>query len=698
MEKRKFIQVLVPLRLDWVPYYLLPEGVSVAFGDRVLVTFSGRQYCAVVVGTDCPAPENAAKVRYIDSVLGLPPISDGELKLWAFISKYYLCSVGEVYKIACPSGIADEDFDSEAETLRARIREKLGQAAAAREGTKKKAALLESARLAEEKLALIEGSDVSWQPVRPELSLAQQDALSAVHDAFSAGKGVLLDGVTGSGKTELYITLANEELARGRNVLMLVPEIALSGQLEERLRACFGARLLTYHSGETARHRALVANAVRKRPYVVLGTRSAIFLPHKNLGLVVVDEEHEGAYKQDSTPRYNGRDCAAVLANIHGARFICGSATPSLESIYNCLSGKYSRVALKERYFGSEAAKVEVVDTTAEFKKNGMIGSLSRKLIAQMSRTLAGSGQILVLRARRAYATAMQCASCGEIIKCPKCNVPMSYHKDTGKLVCHYCGCRKEVPSCPVCGGELVGIGSGTQKIEEEIREQFPQARIARLDGDTPPAERQAVTEAFASGETDILIGTQMLTKGFDFPGLKLVVAIGADSLVSLMDFRADEKAVQVLSQLRGRTSRRQERGLLVIQTARSSHPVYELMAGSISAETFQNELLRQREEFLYPPYTRMIDIILQDSFQTRLETIAMLIERDLSGIGAISIMGPFPPAVDRIAGKHIRIIRLTFKKDGRLPDIKKRLAKVVQNFQNEHKWQGHIVIDVDPL
>lgn len=696
MEGKRYIKVVVPLRLDWQPYYLLPDGMDVRRGSRIKVSFAGRSYSGVVWETDCPAPSKETNVRYADAAEPLPDITENELKLWKFIADYYLCTIGEVYKIACPKGIVRYDRSAKLAKLRESLDDKIAKADAARDGTKKKAALQEAIANLQSQIALLDDT-LPWEPVQTKLSKAQTEALGAIRKAFIDGRPALLDGVTGSGKTEVYITLASETLAQGRNALILVPEIALSGQLEARLQAYFGPRLYTYHSAETAVQRSIVTDAVRKKPYVVLGTRSAIFLPHTNLGLVVVDEEHDGAYKQDSAPRYNGRDCAAVLASLHSARFLLGSATPSLETLYNCNTGKYARISLKERYFGSSAAKVEIVDTTAEYKKNGMVGSFSRKLADQIKKTLAAGGQVLILRARRAYSTAVQCTQCGEIIKCPHCNVPMSFHKDTGKLVCHYCGARKTLEACPSCGGMLQGIGSGTQKIEEETSALFPEARIARLDGDTPAPARKEITESFANGRLDILIGTQMLVKGFDFPGLQLVAAIGADSLIGLMDFRADEKAVQILSQLRGRAGRRGNSGMLVIQTSRSSHPVYKLLAGLSGAEDFESEMNAQRQAFGYPPYTRMTDLILQDSFEARLDNLSMLLALRLRQSGIGTVLGPFPPQIDRIAGKFIRQIRITMPRDKQLAIAKEKLRSIVADFETFHKWSAHIAIDVDP-
>ena len=356
------------------------------------------------------------------------------------------------------------------------------------------------------------------------LSAAQKEALTSIRDGFSSGKPVLLDGVTGSGKTEIYVSLALDAISKGRNVLYMVPEIAVSRQLEERLKRIFGDMLLTFHSKESSASRVNVAEAMKNRQYVVLGTRSSIFLPHHDLGVGIVDEEHDSSYKQDApAPRYNGRDTALMLAKLNRADVVLGSATPSLESLYNCKTGKMAYVRLSERYFGAEDSDVEIIDTIAERRKRGMKGSFSYKLIERINEVLSDGGQILLLRARRAYSPAVQCVSCGDIPRCPHCNVPLSYHRQEGVLMCHYCGWRTPFDAkCGKCGGALEPVGAGTQKIEEEAAALFPSARIARLDSDTASAagRENEIIKEFSRKKIDILVGTQIIAKGFDFDGL----------------------------------------------------------------------------------------------------------------------------------------------------------------------------------
>lgn len=556
------------------------------------------------------------------------------------------------------------------------------------------------------------------------LSDAQNAAYISIKEAFRKRQPVLLKGVTGAGKTEIYIKLATDCLNAGKNVLYLVPEIALSRQLEYRLEKIFGTRLMTFHSGESIAQRRETASAVRQsQRTVLLGTRSALFLPHHDLGLIIVDEEHDSSYKQDSpAPRYNGRDTAVMLAGIHGCSILLGSATPSLESMHNCDTGKYALVTLDVRYHASEDADIEIIDTIAERKKRGMKGSFSIKLIEHINETLSKGGQVMLFRARRSFSPAMQCTSCGHIPKCPHCNASLSWHKSRcsgqeasgtaenaemmydgaaagGRLVCHLCGySRPFSEKCPECGGELRGLGAGTQKVEEEAAALFPGARIARLDSDTARSASygKETIRAFGRGEIDILIGTQMVTKGFDFPNLSLVAVLQADTLMSVQDFRADEKAAQLLEQFMGRCGRRGAKGLFVVQTSMPDHPVYSIIRGRMTGS--EGSLLNERKEFGFPPYTRLVNIVIRDTDEMRAARmgtkLAGLLE---SGTPPYTVTGPYIPAVDKVADNHIRIIRLGLRKDRQLAAVKRHLMKMLSEFMQKEKYEAHIVIDVDP-
>ena len=747
MNARTYVSVILPLRLTWNPCYYTEEAGSIVRGSRVRVQFARREYVGVVesVGVN-PSPDILDRVAPVLAVEDLPPVTEAELRLWDFVASYYLCSVGEVYRSAYPStSVAQEKT---AARIRERLSERLGRleeklAKARKDSTRERyQAEISAVR------ARLAGKAFSYDVLEaPDLSPSQSDAFAKILQAFDNGKIVLLDGVTGSGKTELYVALARQTLAEGRNVLYLVPEIALSRQLEDRLGRYFGEQLLTFHSGETIVHRQEVAAILREGSYVVLGTRSALFLPHHDLGLIIVDEEHDTSYKQDTAPRYQGRDTAVMLGSIHGSHVILGSATPSLESLYNCENGRYVRVWLPEKYHGGPEAAVEVIDTRAERRKNGMVGSFSRKLIAHISETLSAGGQAVILRSRRSYAPAVQCSACGAIPKCPSCHVSLSWHKVSGRLVCHHCGHQEPYTGiCPSCGGSLEPLGAGTQRIEEELQELFPQARIARLNSDTAQSrtEEARIIRDFSERRTDILVGTQIVTKGFDFEGLSLVAVLQADTLLGQQDFRADERAVQLLEQFRGRCARRGTPGLFVIQTAQAAHPVYRQIAGlretpstlstaSRVAETagtsqvadtvgtsrvadtlgndFARRLLAERQAFGYPPYSRIIQLIIRDTDEQRLDRMAGALADAICAAfvirptliagplpGSITLTGPYAPPIDKVAGTWIRHIRLTLRKDANLAPNKQLLAATLTRFETDHRYPGHIHPDVDPI
>ena len=592
------------------------------------------------------------------------------------------------------------------------------------------------------------------------LSAAQEVAYSKIKEIFVKGKPALLHGVTGSGKTEIYLKLAQETLERGNNVLYLVPEIALSRQLEDRISETFPEELLVFHSGETMVRKRDVAAALRHcasakdineyvdvsqntnvkkdsasedtltikassceaikktnhHGYAVLGTRSAIFLPHRDLGLVIVDEEHDTSYKQDSpAPRYNGRETAIMMAKIFGANVILGSATPSLESLYNCSVGRYGLVTLNKRFYDAADSDIEIIDTIAERRKNGMIGSFSRKLIGHMGKCLGEHRQVLILRERRAYSPIVQCQECGEIPKCRCCNVSLSLHRradGSERLVCHYCGRVYEYTGkCPKCGGNLKPMGSGTQKIEEETANIFPNARIARLDSDTAQSRKYETDtiRKFSNGEIDILIGTRMVAKGFDFSGLSLVAVLQADSILGQEDYRADERGLQLLEQFRGRCGRRGEKGLFVIQTSQPEHPVYQSMEGQLDGNGTMARFLGERKMFGYPPYSRVIGVIVKDYNQARVDLLSRELAEAIRGaLGARlsfapgvqnspDVIGPYSPAIDKISNQNIRQIRVLLPKDRSLVRNKETLAAAVERFEKEKKYSGHIALDVDP-
>ena len=808
MTGRIFIQVILPLRLEWEPFYyqeielsesagdasgLFPvtsigsvterDKEQVRVGDRVRVNFAGKEYVGVVSMAD--AGKQAEEMGIVDKVKpilgmaeGLEPVTKEEIELWRQIAEYYLCTVGEVYKAAYPAQkVEKEVVQARQEALKVEREEKNRTKIADKikrleERAEKKAELAAKARksesreryLAEKEMlegeigllvreltsmvgelcrttgsvtgygdsvtyhqdeepiggSIIETSEGTEKEI--SLSAAQEEAYSKIKEIFAKGKPALLHGVTGSGKTEIYLKLAQETLAMGKNVLYLVPEIALSRQLEDRISETF-PELLVFHSGETMSRKREVATVLRHagepaegKGYVVLGTRSAIFLPHKNLGLVIVDEEHDTSYKQDSpAPRYNGRETAIMMAKIFGANVILGSATPSLESLYNCSVGRYGLVTLNKRFYDAADSDIEIIDTIAERRKNGMIGNFSRKLIEHIGKCLSEQRQVLILRERRAYSPIVQCQECGDIPKCRCCNVSLSLHRradGSERLVCHYCGRVYEYTGkCHKCGGELKPLGSGTQKIEEEASKLFPNARIARLDSDMAQSRKYETDtiRKFSNGEIDILIGTRMVAKGFDFSGLSLVAVLQADSILGQEDYRADERGLQLLEQFRGRCGRRGEKGLFVIQTSQPEHPVYQSIDGKLDENGTMARFLGERKLFGYPPYSRVIGVVIKDYNQARVDLLSRDLGEYLRGALAVkvslapgvqngpNVIGPYSPAIDKISNQNIRQIRVLLPKDRSLARNKETLAAAVERFEKEKKYSGHIALDVDP-
>lgn len=756
---------------------------QVRVGDRVRVNFAGKEYVGVVSMAD--AGKQAEEMGIVDKVKpilgmaeGLEPVTKEEIELWRQIAEYYLCTVGEVYKAAYPAQkVEKEVVQARQEALKVEREEKNRTKIADKikrleERAEKKAELAAKARksesreryLAEKEMlegeigllvreltsmvgelcrttgsvtgygdsvtyhqdeepiggSIIETSEGTEKEI--SLSAAQEEAYSKIKEIFAKGKPALLHGVTGSGKTEIYLKLAQETLAMGKNVLYLVPEIALSRQLEDRISETF-PELLVFHSGETMSRKREVATVLRHagepaegKGYVVLGTRSAIFLPHKNLGLVIVDEEHDTSYKQDSpAPRYNGRETAIMMAKIFGANVILGSATPSLESLYNCSVGRYGLVTLNKRFYDAADSDIEIIDTIAERRKNGMIGNFSRKLIEHIGKCLGEQRQVLILRERRAYSPIVQCQECGDIPKCRCCNVSLSLHRradGSERLVCHYCGRVYEYTGkCHKCGGVLKPLGSGTQKIEEEASKLFPNARIARLDSDTAQSRKYETDtiRKFSNGEIDILIGTRMVAKGFDFSGLSLVAVLQADSILGQEDYRADERGLQLLEQFRGRCGRRGEKGLFVIQTSQPEHPVYQSIDGKLDENGTMARFLGERKLFGYPPYSRVIGVVIKDYNQARVDLLSRDLGEYLRGALAVkvsiapgvqngpNVIGPYSPAIDKISNQNIRQIRVLLPKDRSLARNKETLAAAVERFEKEKKYSGHIALDVDP-
>jgi primosomal protein N' (replication factor Y) len=661
------VDVILPLRLTGEVSYFLPDDLqdAVSVGSWVAVTFHGRRYLAVVSRKGALAAGIAPEVvKEIDEVKSeMPAISVTQMNFWQSIASYYLCTVGEVFKCACPAQFFKQ---------------------------------VEKKRSLPKKMPKYES--------KPEavLSQAQQQALDAIEKYFAEGmKTVLLDAVTAAGKTEIYMALARKTLGKGRGVLYLVPEIAMSRQLEERLGAAFGEKLLIWHSRLTPAVRKDIYDKIvsAKEPYIILGTRSALLLPHGDVGLVVVDEEHDSSYKQtDPAPRYNGRDLAVMFGLAHSSEILLGSATPSLESLYNARTGKYGLVELKERYYGEPELKTTVIDMNKAWAAHDVKGSFSMKLVNMMRSALDRKEQIMVFRSRRSYSSYVQCPQCAWVPRCPSCNVALSYHKFKNVLSCHYCGYQTPYEAaCSNCGCEGLALrGAGTEKLEEELQQLFPDAVVARFDADVTASAREEkkVLEGFKKGDIDIMVGTQMITKGFDFANLTLVAVINADTIVSMQDFRCDEKALQLLAQLKGRAARRGSVGNFVIQTWQSDYPVLkDAAAGKYDSAT----LLEQRRVFTFPPFVRLISLTVRDNYEGRVFTMASEIKARLSKMSGIEFMGPMTPAINKIQGYFITVFWIKLAKNASAKAAKKRVSAMIEDLRTFIKPPVDIVVDVDP-
>ena len=691
VEKR-YVEVLLPLKLDKTLTYRLPDGVKVAgepdtddpgsggiiVGSWVQVPLRGHPALGVVFQILDSAPKgvNLSSMETVTVLPDKPAASAEELAFWHDVADYYLCTPGEVFKAAYNSGLQRLMLQPD-KPKKKRVRRNAKPAPA------------ESGESLEQ---------------RHSLSGPQQRALSQIRAGFAAQKPVLLHGATGSGKTEIYLRLAAEQLSQGNDVLYLVPEIAVSKQLQQRIEAVFGEQLRVFHSRATLPQRYDVIDTLRRdsTPRIVLGTRSALFLPFRKLGLVIIDEEHDRSYKQDDTaPRYNGRDAALMLAARRKAAVLLGSATPSCEALYNVETRKFAQADLPERYHGGTDPAVEIIDTAQARRLGNMQGSFSRKLLKEMAATLETGRQVLVFRSRRAYAPTVQCEACGEIVMCPHCHVALSYHRFNNTLSCHYCGYHRPYSlRCPACNElALTERGAGTERLEEELREAFPDRRIERFDADTTESKQaeERMIRDFAAGRIDILIGTQMITKGFDFERLALVVIVSADSLFAVQDFRSDERAFQLLTQLMGRSGRRGERGKLVIQTFQPDHPVLQRLLHPEADTRPAAALLAERKAFAYPPYVRMIAITVKDRYEGRVWNVCRLIREAAGQAGIADIAGPVTPAVDVIAGEHIAQFWIKLSRSRSLAAQKRALYKHIEQIDRDFKGHTTIQIDVDP-
>lgn len=819
----RFADVILPLPLYRYFTYRIPDEMQgrLRQGHRVVVSFGrSKFYTAIVVALHDMEPQGY-EVKEIATLLDDEPIVlRTQLNFWQWIAEYYLCSVGDVYKAALPSGLKlesetsltinndyEEDVDNRLTEREAVLLQTLaGQGRLTVQELEKATGLRNTLpvlrRLVEREAVFVtERMRVNYKPktevcVRLTFEQGNHEALRAAFDlvgrakqqevlllsfldlshfmqkgcyvevsrsellaradvspAVLAGlvnKGVmetykrevsrfvplvhrsvelprlsdeqsralgeiygslgdksvsLLHGVTSSGKTEIYIHIINNILQQGRQVLYLVPEIALTTQLTERLQRVFGDKLLIYHSRFSDNERVEIwYKMLRSRePRVVLGVRSSVFLPFHDLGFVIVDEEHEPSYKQyDPAPRYHARSAAIVLAGMYGAKVLLGSATPSIESYYNALTGKYGLVELLVRYSNNPLPDVRTIDMREQRRRRQVKGNFSQALIDAMQGALKREEQIILFQNRRGFAPMVECRECAWIPKCTQCDVSLTYHKRDNRLVCHYCGYSCEIPHvCPACLQATIEVrGFGTERIEEDVEEMFPDVKMARMDLDTTRSRNayQEIIDDFASGKSKILVGTQMVTKGLDFDRVSVVGILSADTMLSFPDFRAYERAFQMMSQVAGRSGRGKSRGEVLLQTSQPELPIIGQVIAHDYIGMYQEQIL-QRQQFGYPPFTRLVYIYLKHRDEAVLDTLSQQYATLLRKVFGERVLGPDNPPVARIQSLYIRKIMLKVEIVASMSQVKDLLRKIYENSLADSRFKQLVLYyDVDPM
>ena len=739
--------------------YSVPSSLEeqVQRGVRVLVPLGrNKTYVGIVSEKHHRAPEGY-QTKDILQVLDVTPILlDSQLRLWHWIADYYMSPIGEVYKAALPSGLKAEDgFRPKTETyitLTPQFRNEQTLHVALNmlhRADKQLAALIDYLALSHwdsvegsvcretvveitrdellnaghslptvnalVKRGLLEvyerevgrlnhGGEPHLEKIRP-LSDVQQDAFNKIQFSFLGKNVTLLHGVTSSGKTEIYIHLIRQALEKKQQVLYLLPEIALTVQIMQRLQHVFGNRLGIYHSKYSDAERVEIwQKQLSQNPYdVILGARSAVFLPFQNLGLVIVDEEHETSYKQqDPMPRYHARSTAIVLAQMFGAKTLLGTATPSVETYYNAKTGKYGLVELFQRYKGIELPEIQVVDVKDLQHRKMMNGPFSPYLLNKVREALEHGEQAILFQNRRGYAPVIECKQCGWVPHCQHCDVSLTLHRNLNQLTCHYCGYTYQVPTeCPACGcQELRTKGYGTEKVEAEVQDIFPEARIARMDLDTTRSRSayERIISDFASGRTNLLIGTQMISKGLDFDKVSVVGILNADSMLNYPDFRAYEHAFMMMAQVSGRAGRKGKRGLVVLQTKSPDLPIIQQVVRNDYAAHYQS-LIAERQQFHYPPYYRLVYVYLKHKQDWVVDTAAAEMASRLRQWFGARLLGPDKPAVAKVKSLSIRKLVLKLELGINMGDVRKYLALAQQQMLQDKRYVSlQIYYDVDPL
>ena len=817
---KKYVDVILPLPLPKSFTYSLPDECAedVKIGCRVVVPFGRKKfYTAIVLNVHCCAPTEY-EVKDISALLDASPILlPAQFKFWEWIADYYLCTQGDVYKAALPSGLKLEsetiveynpDFEADAplpereqrildllavdsqqcvtklekdsgikniltvikslldkeaifvkEELRRTYKPKT-EARVRLAGTadeKRLHILFDILSRAPKQLALLmkyvecsgvlgagTPKEVSKKELLQRTNVApsvlnglvdkkifeiyyheigrldkqekeivelnplnefQQRAFDEVVQSFQEKNVCLLHGVTSSGKTEIYIHLIEEAIRQGKQVLYLLPEIALTTQITERLQQVFGARLGIYHSKFPDAERVEIwRKQLGENGYdIILGVRSSIFLPFRNLGLVIVDEEHENTYKQqDPAPRYHARSAAIVLAAMYGAKTLLGTATPSIESWQNAREGKYGFVQLKERYKEIQLPEIIPVDIKELHRKKRMVGQFSPLLIQYMKEALEQKEQVILFQNRRGFAPMVECRTCGWVPKCKNCDVSLTYHKGINQLTCHYCGYTYQLPkSCPACEGtELVNRGFGTEKIEDDIKILFPEAAVARMDLDTTRTRSayEKIIADFEQGKTDILIGTQMVSKGLDFDHVSIVGILNADTMLNYPDFRSYERAFQLMAQVAGRAGRKNKRGRVVLQTKSIDHPIIHQVIANDYEDMVGGQLV-ERQMFHYPPYYRLVYVYLKNHNEALLDQMAAVMANKLRAVFGNRLLGPDKPPVARIQTLFIKKIVVKIEQNAPMGRARELLLRIQREMLADERYKSLIVYyDVDPM
>lgn len=754
-----YVDVLLPVPLDGLFTYSVPPEMdaSAERGRRVLVPFGrNKTYVGLVIRKHADKPGFA--VKPVKMVMDDAPIvTDLQLELWRWLSSYYMCAPGDVLTAALPGGLKSADsYRPKTETCLALAPEyaseramhvaldMLGRAVKQREAfacflamsrwdTVEDAAapqgvvevtrdeLMNTAHctaatiksLVDRRLLvpyerevgrLNHGGEPHFDNIKP-LNPAQQEAYNQIVFSFLKKNVVLLHGVTSSGKTEIYIHLIRQALERRQQVLYLLPEIALTVQMRQRLQRVFGGRLGIYHSKYSDAERVEIwKKQMSQNPYdVILGARSAVLLPFARLGLVIVDEEHETSFKQqDPAPRYHARSAAIMLAAKAGAKVLLGSATPCAETWHNARTGKYGYVRLDRRFGDMQMPEITVVDTKDLQRRKMMNGPFSPLLLSSMRRALDNKEQVILFQNRRGFAPMIECRECGWTPRCEACDVSLTYHKNLGQLTCHYCGRTYAVPDvCPCCGSrDLRGRGYGTEKVEDKVMELFPDARVARMDLDTTRTRNayERLISDFSAHRTDILIGTQMVSKGLDFDHVSVVGILNADSMLNYPDFRAYEHAFTMMAQVAGRAGRKGKRGVVLLQTKSPELPVIGQVVRN-DVDGFYSDLMEERQLFRYPPFFHIINVYLKHKDEPTVTAAAEALGSLLRQWFGDRVLGPDKPAVARVKAMCIR--KMVVKLENGLDRVKVRLylnkGKDVVLQDNRYKSVG-VYFDVDPL